>query len=89
MVLIEALAAGLPVLATEVCGYSYHIQRAEAGEIVSSPFVQANLDRLLLSMLTSDKKHEWGRNGRDYVAKTDVFGLPDKAADIIEKVAAC
>jgi UDP-glucose:(heptosyl)LPS alpha-1,3-glucosyltransferase len=89
MVLIEALAAGLPVLVTEVCGYSYHIQRAEAGEIVPSPFEQANLNRLLFSMLTSDKKDDWGRNGRKYVAKTDVFSLPDKAADIIERVAAC
>ena len=89
MVLIEAMAAGLPVLATDVCGYSYHVERAGAGELVPSPFEQERLDQLLASMLTSEKKNQWQHNGRDYVANTDVFSLPEKAADIIERVAAC
>ena len=31
IVLIEAMAAGLPVLATDICGYSPYIERADAG----------------------------------------------------------
>ncbi|MBW2329856.1 MAG: glycosyltransferase family 4 protein [Deltaproteobacteria bacterium] len=88
-VLIEAMAAGLPVLVTDVCGYSYHIERAGAGELVPSPFKQETLNELLASMLTSEKKSQWQRSGREYVANTDVFSLPEKAADIIEQVAAC
>lgn len=88
-VLVEAMAAELPVLATDVCGYSYHIERAGAGEIVSSPFKQEKLNQLLTSMLTSDKKNQWQRGGREYIANTDVFSMPEKAADIIEQVAAC
>lgn len=88
-VLVEAMAAGLPLLATDLCGYSYHIERAGAGEIVPSPFKQETLNQLLTSMLTSEKKNQWQYNGRQYVANTDVFSLHEKAADIIEQVAAC
>ena len=89
MILVEAMAAGLPVLATDVCGYSYHIERAGAGELVPSPFKQETLNQLLVSMLVCEEKAQWQYNGRNYVANTDVFSLPEKAVDIIEKVAAC
>jgi len=88
-VLIEAMAAGLPVLATDVCGYGYHVERAKAGELVPSPFRQETLNQLLFSMLTSDKKGQWQKNGIAYIANTDVFSLPEKAVDIIERVASC
>ena len=88
-VLIEAMAAGLPVLATDVCGYSYHIKRAGAGELVPSPFKQETLNQMLASMLTSENKNQWKHNGKDYVANTDVFSRAEKAVDIVERVAAC
>ena len=89
MVLIEAMASGLPVLATDVCGYGFHIERAGAGMLVPSPFDQKILNQLLSSMLISDMKNKWHKNGMRYVADTDVFSLPEKAADFIERVAAC
>jgi len=86
-VLIESMAAGLPVLATDVCGFSFHIKRAGSGEIIPSPFRQETLNRLLAFMLTSKKKDEWQRNGKKYIAGVDVFSRAEKAADIIEQVA--
>ncbi len=88
MVLIEAMAAGLPVLATDVCGYGFHIQRADAGLLIPSPFEQAALNQRLARMLASDQRAAWQSDGRNYVARTDVFSLPEKAADIIEQVGA-
>jgi len=88
-VLIEALASNLPVLVTEVCGYSFHIERAGAGEVVPAPFKQGTLNELLAFMLTSEKKDQWKNNAREYVANNDIFSLSEKAADIIEQVAAC
>ena len=38
--LLEAVVAGLPVLATETCGYAYHIQQANAGVVCPEPFSQ-------------------------------------------------
>jgi len=89
MVLIEAMAAGLPVLATDVCGYGYHVERAGAGELVPTPFQQEILNQMLASMLTSERKYKWQHNAKEYIANTDVFSLPEKAADMIEQVAAC
>ncbi|MHC4459285.1 MAG: glycosyltransferase family 4 protein [Planctomycetota bacterium] len=86
-VLIEAMAAGLPVLATDVCGFGFHIERAGAGVLVPSPFNQDTLNQRLVDMLTSDKKELWRQNGRLYVTNTDVFSRAERAAEIIEKVA--
>lgn len=87
-VLIEALAAALPVLVTAVCGYSVHIERAEAGRLVPEPFVQAELDRLLLQMLDSASQRDlWSKNARSYVSKTDLFSLAERAAEKIMEVA--
>jgi len=87
-VLIEAMSAGLPVLTTDNCGYSFHVERAGAGKLVPSPFRQKTLNNMLVSMLTSDKKDQWGLNGIKYVEETDVYSRHEKAADVIEVVAA-
>ncbi|MDY6855210.1 MAG: glycosyltransferase family 4 protein [Thermodesulfobacteriota bacterium] len=87
IVLIEAMAAGLPILVTDTCGYSSHVERAGAGEIISSPFKQDTLNEMLAFMLTSKRRNEWGKNGRDYINKIGVFNRWEKAADIIEEVA--
>jgi UDP-glucose:(heptosyl)LPS alpha-1,3-glucosyltransferase len=87
-VLIEAMAVGLPVLATDVCGFSYHLEYADAGEIIPSPFIQKTLNQRLAHMLTSNKKEQWRHNGMAYVVKTDLFSRAEKAAEVIEKVAA-
>ncbi|MBU1398852.1 MAG: glycosyltransferase family 4 protein [Proteobacteria bacterium] len=86
-VLIEAMAAGLPVLASDVCGYGYHVRNGGAGELISSPFEQEKLNHLLSYMLTTEKRAEWQECGRNYISGTDVFSLPEKAADIIEAAA--
>lgn len=65
-VLLEAMASGLPVLATDVCGYSSHIDRAGAGRLVKSPFRQANLNACLTEMLESNERQTWAQNGYQY-----------------------
>lgn len=54
-VLLEAMLVGLPVLATDICGYGSHIASADAGELVPSPFRQETLNHLLQFMLQSEK----------------------------------
>ncbi len=85
-VLLEALAAGLPVLASDVCGFSPHVERAQAGQLTPSPFDQATFNRQLAAMLVSDQRETWRRNGIRYVQTTDVFSRAERAADIIEEV---
>ncbi len=86
-VLIEAMAAGLPVLVTENCGYAFHVRDAEAGCLVPTPFEQETLNETLKEALSSQDLRKLGENGVQYTARVDVTGLHDKAVDIIEAVA--
>jgi UDP-glucose:(heptosyl)LPS alpha-1,3-glucosyltransferase len=65
-VLLEAMASGLPVLVTDVCGYAFHIDRAQAGVVMRSPFDQAALNKALSSMLDSEHLAIWSANGLAY-----------------------
>ena len=67
-VLLEAMASGLPVLVTDVCGYAFHIQQAEAGVVMKSPFDQGALNQALARMLDSDFLDNWAGNGLRYAA---------------------
>lgn len=47
IVLIEAIAAGLPVITTETCGYAHHVASADCGVVISEPFEQTQLNEVL------------------------------------------
>ncbi|MCD6527975.1 MAG: glycosyltransferase family 4 protein [Desulfuromonas sp.] len=85
MVLLEAVAAQLPVLVTDTCGYSFHIERSQAGRVHRSPFDPQRFSDELAAMLNEDREIRQ-QAARDYVAATDIFGLATKAADVIEQV---
>ncbi|HLU49100.1 MAG TPA: glycosyltransferase family 4 protein [Planctomycetota bacterium] len=87
-VILEAIVAGLPVIATETCGYSPHIVRAEAGAVVSSrPFDQGELDRRVLELLQPERLVELQANALRYARSADLHGLVERAVDAIETVA--
>ena len=85
-VIVEAMAANVPVLTTDICGYSFHVTRADGGKVVGSPFNQEELNRALHSMLTSNLSNTWRANCKNYIEQTDIFSRSKKASDIIEKV---
>lgn len=82
-ILIEAMLFGLPVLATGNCGFAFHVRDAGAGLICPYPFQQRVLNTLLSEMLLSNKRPQWRTGGRIYCEKTDLYGLIDRAADVI------
>lgn len=83
-VLLEALAAGLPVIVTDVCGYAHYIQSAEAGVVLSSPFEQAEFNKVVATALASDRT-QWQANGLAFARSTDIYSMPVKAVNIIEQ----
>lgn len=84
IVLLEAVAAGLPVIVTEVCGYAPYITDARCGVMINEPFSQAALNKTLADALgTPSRLREWAANARHYADTQDLYSLPEKVADMI------
>lgn len=81
--ILEALVAGLPVLTLDTCGYAFHVTEAKAGMVLSHPFQQNAFNQALLEMLQSDLYKSWQANALRYTKETDIYSLPEKAANII------
>lgn len=86
MVLLEAMVAGLPVLATEICGYSHYVESAEMGRLIPEPFNQEMLNQTLLSMLVQNHRERWRENGCHFAQGADIYSLPQRAVSVIEQV---
>ena len=85
-VLLEAMSATLPLLVSEVCGYSFHVHAAQCGEVLSETFSQHEMNTKLAQMLVSSQRELWQSNARDYVKANDIFSMPQRAVDVIEQV---
>ena len=67
-VLLEAAVAGVPVLCSEICGYSFYISRYGLGRVVKEPFVQETLNTAL-----HQYAHQPGTAGRVDVQCPAIF----------------
>ena len=86
-VLLEAMIAGLPVLATAICGYSHYVQDADAGKVIDEPFKQPSLNMALLEMLSEQEQRvAWQQNGIAFGQTADIYSMPHQATDVIESV---
>jgi len=86
-VLLEALVFGLPVLVTDICGYAHYIDEAKAGQVLPSPFIQQALVERLEQMLTDDDAlAHYAQNALAFAGQTDLYRLPECAADLILSV---
>ncbi|MFI4954891.1 MAG: glycosyltransferase family 4 protein [Gammaproteobacteria bacterium] len=85
-VILEAIVAGLPVLATENCGYAFYIEQAKAGDIVPMPFSQQSLNQKLETMLTSEKYSAWHAHGIKFGQEEDVYSMPERVVELINRL---
>jgi len=86
IVLLEALVAGLPVVATAACGYAHHIEAAGAGLVLPEPFSQDALDAAMAKMLDSGFRTQCREGGLAYAASVDLYSLHSAGADLIEQL---
>ena len=82
-VLLEAIVAGLPVIATDICGYAPYIEQADAGRLIPAPFQQETFNAMLESMMTKLEYSDWSANGIAFAAVADIYDMPKLAADYI------
>ncbi|URG48866.1 glycosyltransferase family 4 protein [Pectobacterium quasiaquaticum] len=84
IVLLEAIAAGLPVMVTDVCGYAPYIDKARAGAVIPSPYAQTSLNMALHDALNQPETLlNWANNARHFADSEDLYSLPEKAAMLI------
>jgi UDP-glucose:(heptosyl)LPS alpha-1,3-glucosyltransferase len=83
-VLLEALVAGLPVLASAVCGYAHFIEEADGGLVIAEPFAQATMDALLQRMLLDPaQRQRWQAHALAFAEQADIYSNAERAAEII------
>jgi len=86
LVLIEAIIAGLPVVATAVCGFAHYIEQANAGVVIPEPFIQAEMDRAVVEALKDSQcRWQWSENGVAFGrTRNDLYDMPANALREIE-----
>ncbi len=87
IVLLEALACGLPVVVTGICGYAPYVAQAQAGWVLPEPFDQALFNRTVRAALEGGDLAQIGRRGVEFARRTNLHGMVDAAVAVIEAVA--
>lgn len=85
LVLLEAAAAGLPVLTTDTCGFASQVCEAGAGQVIASPFRQPVLDRTLAAML-AEVPGDWARRGIEFGRQDGLYRLPERVVERLESI---
>jgi UDP-glucose:(heptosyl)LPS alpha-1,3-glucosyltransferase len=83
-VLLEAMIAGRPVVATDVCGYAHYVNEADMGEVLPSPFSAAEFSAAVSRVLTVSDA-EWRRRGLRFAEREEIYSRPAVAADLLEQ----
>lgn len=74
LVLLEAMSQGLPVVATDVCGYARFVREANAGWVLAETSLEESLPKVLQEILLSPAVlTQKGTNALSYVHAKDFF----------------
>jgi UDP-glucose:(heptosyl)LPS alpha-1,3-glucosyltransferase len=88
MVILEAMASGLPVVTTANCGFSTHVQAADAGLVIPVPFDAAQFDQALAAApADAARRAAWSRNAFAYCADPALYSGLERACDLVEAAA--
>lgn len=82
-VILEAIVNGLPVVATDICGFAAHIEASGAGRIVTSPF-SAEAFAAALDFVTESDGATMSARGIAYGADPSLYSGIEAACDLIE-----
>ena len=87
-VILEALVAGLPVLATANCGYAHFVEESGGGCVAAEPYQANNFENLLLSLLQTLQTgtSSLRASALAWSKMADIYGLPQRASELIESL---
>jgi len=86
MALLEAAAAGLPVLASGACGYAHYVSEFGFGRVLDEPFEQACYEELLRQMLSCSEAQaeQWREAGLGFARTAGIHDRAARIADFLE-----
>jgi UDP-glucose:(heptosyl)LPS alpha-1,3-glucosyltransferase len=87
MVILEAMANGVPVITTAVCGFGEHVLAAGAGVVLPEPFRADDL--AAAAVAAPPKLAGWSAAARAYTANDALFSGLGVAADVILSAPYC
>lgn len=85
-VILESMLCGVPVVASDHCGYAYYVAEQQMGELIparSSPTAIAKLIAETLSVSAD----VWRKRAELFAQTSDLFSRPAVAAAALEKIA--
>ncbi|HWK65273.1 MAG TPA: glycosyltransferase [Rhizobiaceae bacterium] len=82
-VIIEALANGLPVVTTDICGFAEHVEKSGAGRVVHGPFDRSSFSRYL-GEVCGAANASLSKLGIAYGADPKLYSGIGAACDLIE-----
>ena len=85
-VILEAIGNGLPVVTSEVCGYSTHVQQSAAGVVIREPFDETQFQAALKVAKSPAVLSDWHQGALRYGAHADLYSGLDTAVEEIEQV---
>jgi UDP-glucose:(heptosyl)LPS alpha-1,3-glucosyltransferase len=83
-VILEALAGGLPVVTTDVCGYAHYVEKADAGVVLPTPFNQKHFSETVQALFSEHARAPLRTNALEFTKTADIFAMPERAAAIID-----
>ncbi len=87
-VILEAVVNGLPVVTTSVCGYSQHVDAAEAGIVIGEPFGYRAFLAALSAAEDAGRRSRWSASAEQYGAQPFLYDGHKRAGEAILAVAA-
>lgn len=81
--LLEAMVAGLPVIASANCGYAHYIAEQAMGEVLPEPITPDGMASAIEQVLDADPV-QWRERGHAFATSADIFSMPERAAALIE-----
>ena len=86
-VILEAIANGLPVVASAVCGFAHHVEAAGAGAVIAEPFDERAFSDALALADDVPTRQAWSEKALAYARHHDFARGLDAAAEAIEGIA--
>jgi len=87
-VLLEAIAAGLPIVTTANCGYASHVVAARCGRVLAEPFDPQALVSGVLRFIDGVLRADCREAALLYARHTDLYSMHERAAELIEQCVA-